>query len=178
MDPIPYTVTTKDGTYTVPDALPVEPGLILFRLPDGMLPNNPRRWRIGHVVSGLGIADAMRREDGIRAIRAIVALADWTQPADAVKAVVDTDELFAVLLRHDCCMPNLDRMTSDVSHNGRYTDADIEKAARAAAEEQMDGLELLTAMAHTVPWMGLDTEPFNEAHHRILAIANPSEVAA
>jgi hypothetical protein len=177
MDPIPYTVTTNDGTYTVPDALPLAPGLVLFRLPDAMLPTNPRRWRVGHTPSGLGIADAMRREDGVRAIKAITALTDWSQPADAVKAAVDTDELFAVLLRHDCCLPNLDRMTSNVSNNGRYTDADIERAARAAADEQMDGLELISAMAHTVPWMGLDTEPFNEAHSRILAIANPAEVA-
>ncbi|MFD3535351.1 hypothetical protein [Streptomyces sp. NPDC058664] len=178
MEPIPYTVTTKDGTYTVPDALPLSPGLVLFRLPDGMLPTNPRRWRIGHTPSGLGIADAMRREDGIRAIKVISTLADWTRDADTVKASIDTDELFAILLRHDCCGPNVDRMADDVSHNGRYTDADIEEAARAAADEQMDGLELLSAMAHTVPWMGLDTEPFNEAHSRILAIANLAEVAA
>ncbi|MEE1819346.1 hypothetical protein PUR59_30570 [Streptomyces sp. SP18ES09] len=178
MDPVPYTVITKDGTYTVPNALPLEPGLVLFRLPDGMAPTNPRRWRIGHIGSGLAIADAMRREDGIRSIKAIAALTDWTQDAETVKAGINTDELFTVLLRFDCCQPNADRMSGNVSHNGRYTEADIQQAARAAAEEQMDGLELISAMAHTVPWMGLDTEPFNEAHSRILAIANPAEVAA
>lgn len=178
MDPIPYTITINGGTHTIDDAQPLAPGLVLFRLPDAKIPNNPRRWRIGHVPSGLAIADAMRREDGARGIKALAELADWTQDADTLLAALTDHDVFMTLARFDCCEPNAERMTRDVSNNGRYTDADIEQAARAAADAQMDGLELLTAMAHTVPWMGLDTEQFNEAHTRILAIANPGEVAA
>ncbi|MFJ6348608.1 hypothetical protein ACIQKB_03925 [Streptomyces sp. NPDC092046] len=178
MDPTSYTITTRSGTRTIDNAEQMQPGLVLYRLPDSMLPTNPRRWRIGHLGSGLAIADAMRREDGASGIKTLATLTDWTQDAETIKASVSTDELFMALARVDCCEPNTDRMTSDVSHNGRYTDADIEKAARAAADEQMDGLELIAAMAHTVPWMGLDTEPFNEAHGRILSLANPDEVAA
>ena len=178
MDPIPYTVVTRSGPHTILDAEQLAPGLVLFHLPDYMLPTNPRRWRIGHLSSGLAIADAMRREDGVSGIKLLTGLADWTKDADTLKAELTTDAVFMTLCRVDCCEPGADRMNSNVSHNGRYTDADIEQAARAAADEQMDGLELIVAMAHTVPWMGLDTEPFNEAHARILAIANPDEVAA
>ncbi|MEU8525304.1 hypothetical protein AB0C77_06825 [Streptomyces sp. NPDC048629] len=178
MNPIPYTATTRSGPHVIPDAQELAPGLVLFRLPDEMRPTNPRRWRIGHRSSGLAIADAMRREDGVNGINLLAGLADWTKDADTLKTELTTDAVFMTLCPVDCCEPGADRMNSNVSHNGRYTDNDIEQAARAAADEQMDGLELIAAMAHTVPWMGLDTEPFNEAHARILAIANPDEVAA
>ncbi|MEV4424002.1 hypothetical protein AB0K23_01235 [Streptomyces sp. NPDC049602] len=178
MDPTEHATFLHNGeTYTV-EAIEHTPGLVLFRLPDAIAPTNPRRWRIGHKPSGLAIADAMQHENGVAGIRKLAELADWTQDADSLQARIDTHELFMALGRIDCIEPNSERMASDVSHNGRYTDADIKEAARAAADEQMDGLELLAAMAHTVPWMGLDTEPFNKAHSRILSIANPAEVAA
>jgi hypothetical protein len=178
MDPIQHATFLHDGTTYTVEAIEHAPGLVLFRLPDAIAPNNPRRWRIGHKPSGLAIADAMQHENGVAGIHKLAELADWTQDASSLQASLDTHDVFMALGRIDCIEPNSERMTGDVSHNGRYTNADIEKAARAAAEEQMDGLELLTAMAHTVPWMGLDTEPFNEAHSRILAIACPNEVAA
>ncbi|MFI8962106.1 hypothetical protein ACIGO8_08315 [Streptomyces sp. NPDC053493] len=178
MKTIPYTMTIDGQPYIIDDAQQLAPGLALFRLPDTVYRTDPRRWRVGHLPSGLAIAGAMRREDAVRGIRALAKLTDWTRDSETVKASVITDEVFTTLLAFDCCLPGTDRMDCNVSHNGTYTDEDIEKAARAAADEQMDGLELLHAMAHTVPWMGLDTEPFNEAHSRILAIACPDEVAA
>lgn len=54
----------------------------------------------------------------------------------------------------------------------RYTDADI---AEAVAEFKADGysaFEVLLAMADQAPWMGLDTEAFNEAHDRITQLAD------
>lgn len=178
MDTIQHTIVIRDGeTHTV-DAIEPAPGLVLLRLPDGMAPNNPRRWRIGHKPSGLAIADAMQRENGLAGIQRIAELADWTQDADTLKAALNDHDVFMTLGRADCIEPNAERMSGDVSRNGTYTDADIAEAAREAQADQMDGFEILIAMAHTVPWMGLDTEPFNEAHSRILALALADGVAA
>jgi hypothetical protein len=59
----------------------------------------------------------------------------------------------------------------DVSSNGLYTDADVEKAAEASRADGMNAYDILIAMSHTVPWMGLDTNDFNEAHDRIVRAA-------
>lgn len=172
MDTIQHTIVVRDGeTHTIDDAQELAPGLVLFRLPDSMCPNNPRRWRIGHKPSGLAIADAMRHEDGIAGVQKLADMADWTQDADSLQAELDTDDVFIKLSAADCIEPNAERMTGDVSNNGRYTDADIREAAAEAKADGLDGLELLTAMSATVPWMGLDTEPFNEALSRIATLA-------
>jgi hypothetical protein len=168
---IQHVTFLHDGETHTAQAVEPEPGLVLFRLPDSMAPNNPRRWRIGHKSSGLAIADAMQRENGLACIRLLATLTDWTQDNDSVKASVSIDDVFTSFMRADCCQPNAEHMPADVSRNGTYTDADIEEAAREAKADQMDGFEILTAMAHTVPWMGLDTDDFNEAHSRILALA-------
>ncbi|MEU4133608.1 hypothetical protein [Streptomyces wuyuanensis] len=178
MDTFQHTIIIRGDETHVVDAVEPAPGLVLFRLPDGMAPNNPRRWRIGHKPSGLAIGDAMQRENGVAGIHAIADLADWTQTPDTIKAAVTDHDVFMALGRADCIEPNGERMNGDVSRNGTYTDADIKEAAREAVADQMDGFELLTAMAHTVPWMGLDTEPFNEAHARILALALAEGAAA
>jgi hypothetical protein len=162
-------IVAKDETLTIP-AHDIAPGLVLFRLPDGMAPNNPRRWRIGHRASGLAIADAMRQEDGIAGIHKLAELADWTQDKDTLLATLSDSDVFIKLSYVDCIEPNADRMTVDVSRNGTYTDADL--SAAAGEYEGLDCLQILNEMAHTVPWMGLDTEPFNEAHNRICQLAD------
>ncbi|MFH8531591.1 hypothetical protein ACH4GE_24610 [Streptomyces tendae] len=63
-------------------------------------------------------------------------------------------------------------MPGDVTRNGTYTDADIEQAAADYAEDGLNALEILTAMTHTVPWMALDTNDFNDAHNRIVELAD------
>ncbi|MEU2789090.1 hypothetical protein [Streptomyces sp. NPDC007100] len=170
-----YTLTCANNQlYTVPLAKEIAPGLLVYRLPDEMHPDRPHRWRIGHDASGLSVADAMTREEAVKAAEAIGALADWTQDADTLRATVDPYELFAKV--RGCWLAEpasaAHRKAGDVSRNGTYTDADIEEAAREAKADGMNAYEILLAMSHTVPWMGLDTEAFNEAHDRIARLAD------
>ena len=168
-----YTLTCGDQVYTVPLAKEIAPGLLVYRIPDGMHPSSPHRWRIGHEKSGLSIADVMTREDAIKAAELLATLVDWTQDKDTLRANVDPDELLAKASRYYLVLPasKLDPRSRDVSRNGTYTDADIAEAAEASKADGMSAYDILLAMSHTVPWMGLDTEDFNEAHDRIARLA-------
>lgn len=167
-----YTLTCGDQVYTVPLAKEIAPGLLVYRLPDGMHPSSPHRWRIGHEKSGLAVADAMTREHAIKGADLFGTLVDWTQDMDTLRANVDPNELFAKASRYYLVMPASDRMNSDVSRNGTYTDADIEQAAAEYKADGYNALEVLVDMSHRVPWLGLDTEDFNEAHDRIVQLAD------
>lgn len=163
-----YTITCTDGQlYTIPLAKEIAPGLLVYRIPDGMHPNSPNRWRIGHETSGLGIADALTREDAVKGAEALGDFADWTQDAASLRASVDPNEVFAKL-RFIFAAP---RMNGDVSRNGTYTDADVAEAAAEAKASGFSAADVLVDMAQTVPWMGLDTNDFNEAHDRICRAA-------
>ncbi|MER6492631.1 hypothetical protein [Streptomyces griseorubiginosus] len=160
--------------HTVPDAVQAAPGLVVFRMPNNQSLNNPARWRIGHH-EGLAIAEAMSRENAFKGA-AILAESgiDWTQDSDTVKDAVSDErarDLFAKLSYAWCDEPGSNYMPGDVTRNGTYTDADVEEAAREAKADGFNALDVLTAMSHTVPWMGLDTNDFNEAHDRIVTAA-------
>jgi hypothetical protein len=154
----------------IPDPITVAPGLVVFRLPNSHKPNNPRRWRIGHH-SGNSLADAMRHEDAIKGAELAATLHDWTQDVETLRSTVDAHQLFVKLGAVDCIEPNSERAFRDVSSNGTYTDADIEAAAAEYKADGYSAFEILYDMAHRVPWKGLDTEPFNEAHDRIVRVA-------
>jgi hypothetical protein len=134
--------------------------------------NNPARWRIGHH-EGLAIAESMTRENAFKGVQILVESGiDWTQDAtDLKEAITDkvARDLYAKLSHAWCDEPGSNYMPGDVSSNGTYTDADIEKAA--AASDGMSAYDILLGMAHTVPWMGLDTNDFNDAHDRIVKLA-------
>ncbi|MFJ5644116.1 hypothetical protein [Streptomyces sp. NPDC093223] len=169
-----HTVTSADGqVYTVPLAKEIVPGLLVYRIPDGMHPSSPHRWRIGHEASGLAIADAMTREDAVGTAEVFGTLADWTQEAESLVASVNPQELFDKAARYYPVFPasTAHRIGVDASRNGIYTDADIEEAAREAKADELNAYEVLIAMSHTVPWMGLDQEAFNDAHSRIVELA-------
>ncbi|MET9149989.1 hypothetical protein ABZX82_01720 [Streptomyces griseoflavus] len=168
-----YMMIGKGELHRIPDAVKVAPGLYVFRLPDAYRTDNPRRFRIGHH-SGNSIADAMRREDAIRGAEIIAPLHDWRQDTNTIRAAFDRraeHELYVKIGAADCIVPNSERCFHDVSNNGRYTDMDVEQAAIAAKEEGLSAFEVLYQMSHTVPWKGLDTNDFNEAHDRIVAAA-------
>ncbi|MER7151217.1 hypothetical protein [Streptomyces lydicus] len=167
-----YTLTCAQGQlYTVPLAKEIAPGLLVYRIPDGMHSSSPHRWRIGHEPSGRSVADAMRREDAVRGAELLGTLADWTQDARTLHAVLDPNELFVKLSYVDCIQPASEPMRGDVSNNGRYSEDDIREAAAEYKADGFNALEVLVDMSHTVPWMGLDTEAFNEAHDRIVRLA-------
>ncbi|MCQ1575455.1 hypothetical protein [Streptomyces parvus] len=159
---------------TLDQATEVAPGLVVFRLAPDHQPHNPQRWRIGHKTSGLAIADSMRREDAIKGAELLTTLTDWTQDADTVKAAIDPTDMFIKLSYVWCIEPGTEPLApgADASRNGTYTDADIEEAAREAKGDGFSAYDILIAMSHTVPWCGLDTEDFNEAHNRISTLAN------
>lgn len=164
-----YTMLGKKGEeYEIPSAVEAAPGLYLFRLPADLALNNPCRWQIGHH-SGRLIAESMRREAAVKGIDYLSGIADWTREPAFLSEEVDERALFIKLSFLDCVPINSEYMRGDVSGNGTYTDADIEKAA--AASDGMSAYDILLGMAHTVPWMGLDTNDFNEAHDRIVRAA-------
>jgi hypothetical protein len=164
-------VATIQGEHVVDT--PTIPGLTLFRLPDHKHPTSPHRWRIGHH-SGLCVADAMRHEDAIKGLNLLGTLADWTQDADTLRKALDDSRLFAQLSRVDCIPPASEKLAPGAAgyRNGRYSDDDIREAAAEYKADGFNALEVLVDMSHTVPWMGLDTEAFNEAHDRIVRLSD------
>jgi hypothetical protein len=169
-----YQLALADGqVYTVPLAMQIAPGLLVYRIPDGMHPSSPHRWRIGHEASGRAIADTMTREDALNTAEVFGPLADWTRDMDALRATVNAQELFDKARAYYPIFPAdpAYRIGGDASNNGIYTDADIAEAAREAKADEFSAYDVLIAMSHTVPWMGLDTEDFNEAHDRIVTLA-------
>lgn len=157
--------------YEVPDAVEAAPGLFVFRLPHGLSLNNPCRWNIGHH-SGRCIAEAMRREDALKGAELLASLHDWTKDVAVLRQEIDERQLLLKLTRIDCGPVGSEYMRGDVSGNGTYTDADIEEAAAEFKTEGFNAMDVLLAMRNRVPWMGLDTGPFNEAHDRITRLAD------
>ncbi|CAH9419584.1 hypothetical protein SGL43_06639 [Streptomyces globisporus] len=158
---------------TLDQATEPAPGLVVFRLAPDHQPHNPQRWRIGHKVSGLAIADSMQHENAIKGAELLSTLTDWTQDADTVKAAIDPTDMFIKLSFVWCIQPGTEPLAAgaDASRNGTYTDADIESEAAEFKADGYNAYEILLAMSHRVPWMGLDTEDFNEAHNRIAELA-------
>jgi hypothetical protein len=160
--------------YTVPDAIQAAPGLVVFRMPNTQSINCAARWRIGHH-DGRAIAEAMCRENAFKGVAILVETGiDWTQAEDDLQNAISTAtarDLYVKLSYAWCNEPGASYMPGDVTRNGTYTDADIETAAAEYKADQLNALEILTAMSHTVPWMGLDTNDFNEAHDRIVTAA-------
>jgi hypothetical protein len=160
--------------YTIRDAVQAAPGLYVFRLPNEHSINSPARWRIGHH-GGLAIAEAMRREDALKGIEILVQSGiDWTQDTETVQAAISShtvSDLAAKLSWAWCEQPGSSYMPGNVTNNGIYTDADIETAAAEYKAAGLNSFEVLYDMTYRVPWMGLDTEDFNEAHNRIAAAA-------
>ena len=159
---------------TLDQAQEIAPGLVVFRLAPNHKPNQPQRWRISHKSSGLAIADSMQHENALKGAALLAKVTDWTQDADTVKAAVDREDLFAQLSFVWCTEPGAYPLgpAANASRNGTYTDVDIETAAAAAKASGFNALEVLVAMSETVPWAGLDTEDFNEAHNRIVELAD------
>jgi hypothetical protein len=160
--------------HTIRDAVQAAPGLVVFRMPAEQSLNSPARWRIGHH-SGLAIAEAMTRENAFKGV-AILAESgiDWTQDAGDLKEAISDKiarDLYAKLSYAWCDEPGSNYMPGNVTHNGVYTDADIEQAAAEFKSDGLNALEVMCAMSHTVPWMGLDTEDFNDAHNRIVKLS-------
>ncbi|MEU6768577.1 hypothetical protein ABZ916_39465 [Streptomyces sp. NPDC046853] len=169
---VPYTMRGKQGAaYEVEGAVQVAPGLVVFRLPGDLDLNNPARWNIGHH-SGYIVAEAMTREFAMAGAKAVAPLYDWTRGVDSLIEEIDEDKVLATLGKRHCGVVHSHGYErGDVSRNGTYTDADIEQAAREAKADGMSAFDVLYAMSHTVPWMGLDTNDFNEAHDRIATAA-------
>lgn len=160
--------------HTVPDAVQAAPGLVVFRMPNDQSLNSPARWRIGHH-EGLAIAEAMTRENAFKGVAILTESGiDWTQDtADLKDAISDkvARDLYAKLSYAWCDEPGSNYMPGDVTRNGTYADADIEATVAEFKADGLNALEVMCAMSHTVPWMGLDTEDFNEAHDRIVRAA-------
>lgn len=100
-----HTFATDMGDYTVPATSPV-PGLFVYQVPDEVEPTSSYRWSIGHH-SGRLIASAMYEDDATRGAQKIADFADWTKPADELRAVLDPDELYEQLAWAACEIPAL-----------------------------------------------------------------------
>ena len=169
---ITYTMLGRRGEkYDVPGVIEAAPGLVVFRLPHDLALNNPARWNIGHH-SGRVLAETMRREDALKGAELLAGLHDWTKDVAFLREEIDDRDLFVKLSRHQCEPVDSNYMRGDVSSNGTYTEADIEKAAAEFAEEAFSAMEILISMNARVPWMGLDIEDFNEAHGRVVELAD------
>ncbi|MEU1087705.1 hypothetical protein ABZ401_12895 [Streptomyces sp. NPDC005892] len=158
---------------TLDQATEPVPGLVVFRLAPGHQPHNPQRWRIGHKASGLAIADSMQHENALKGAELLAAITDWTQDAETVKAAVDPTDMFVQLSYVWCIEPGTEPLAkgADASRNGTYTDADLKTTAAEFKADGYNALEVLLAMTHRVPWMGLDAEAFNAAHNRIVDLS-------
>ncbi|KOG33330.1 hypothetical protein [Streptomyces resistomycificus] len=168
-------VVHGEQRYTVPDAIQAAPGLVVFRMPNDQSINCPARWRIGHH-DGRAIAEAMRREDAFKGVAILVESGiDWTRDEDYLQVTISSKtarDLYAKLSYAWCDEPGSSYMPGDVTHNGTYTDADIEATAAEFKADGYNALDVMVAMTHRVPWMGLDTDDFNEAHNRVVELAD------
>ncbi|MEV6696286.1 hypothetical protein AB0M68_03860 [Streptomyces sp. NPDC051453] len=157
--------------YEITDAIPIAPGLFVFRLPGDLALNNPARWNIGHH-SGRVVAEALTREAALAGAEKAASLYDWSQDVEFLREEIDDMKFYRDQLPVDCFSLNTHYERGDVSRNGIYTDADIAEAAREAKADGLNALQILNDMADTVPWSGLDTDDFNEAHGRIAELAD------
>ena len=166
-----YTMRGRRGErYEIADAITIAPGLFVFRLPSDLSLNNPARWNIGHH-SGYVIAEAMTREAAFAGGEKIAPLYDWSSAVEFLREEIDDMDFYREQLPVDCFPLNTHYERGDVSSNGTYTDADIEEAEAEAKASGFSAADILVDMSHTVPWMGLDTNDFNEAHDRIVRAA-------
>jgi len=160
--------------HTITDAIEAAPGLVVFRMPADQSLNSAARWRIGHH-EGRAIAEAMCRENAFKGADVLTASGiDWTLDEDTLKATI-TDavarDLYAKL-SYAWWGANLEPSADAVLKAEKVrSDADIEAAAAEYKADGYNALHILNAMSHTVPWMGLDTNDFNEAHDRICRAA-------
>ncbi|MFE3583741.1 hypothetical protein [Streptomyces vinaceus] len=169
-----YNIVTNARDFTVRLAHRIAPGLLVYRIPEGMHQDSPHRWRIGHESSGRSVADAMNREDAIAGAEMLAPMTDWMLGLEDLRASLSADELYVRIsgVGMGCIPPASEPMPGNVAHNGTYTEADIEQYAAECKAEELDALQITCAMSATVPWMGLDTNDFNEAHGRICVLAD------
>lgn len=98
-----HTFSTDMGDYTVAASSPV-PGLFVYEIPDEVEPASSHRWSIGHH-SGLLISSAMYEDDATRGAQKIADLADWTDPVDELRAVLDPEQVYEQLAWASCENP-------------------------------------------------------------------------
>ena len=147
-------------------------GLAVLRLADDVKPTYPCRWRIRHTASGLDISEAMCQENALAGAAWLGQIADWTQGADRLRNTIDDTDLYVQLSYLHCDPPGTQRADRVVSNNGQPTENDVVEAAAWFKDAGYNALQVLYAMAHEAPWMGLDTNDFNAAHDRICELAD------
>lgn len=81
------------------------PGLRIYEQPEELCrPTETYPWRLGHH-SGLVVAIAMYEDDIHRGAEKIADLADWTKPADELRAEVDGEVVYERISWASCEHP-------------------------------------------------------------------------
>lgn len=160
-------------TSTRPTAAAAEPspGLLTYRVPDA------DQWRLAHH-SGLALAYCRNQQHAETTARLIADFTDWTRSADEIRGdeqvTAGLDELrFLISYEASAILPEHYTPTRST-----YTDADIQAAAAYHQGDTTDGLAVISTMAQSSKFAGLDTDTFNEAFDKVMRIVHPEHYAA
>ncbi|MFJ6348607.1 hypothetical protein ACIQKB_03920 [Streptomyces sp. NPDC092046] len=153
------------------DAIEPAPGLLTYQAP------GTNDWRLTHH-SGLVLAFCRNQQHAEDTARLITDFTDWTRSADDIggdeEVTASRDELrFLISYEASAILPE-----HYVPQSSTYTDEDIRQAAAYHEGDTTDGLAVISAMAQSSKFAGLDTDTFNEAFDKVMRIVHPEAYAA
>lgn len=159
------------STRPTSDAIETAPGLITYQVPICS------QWRLAHH-SGLVLAYCRDQQHAEDTSRLIADFTDWTRSADEIRSDQEVteglDELrFLISYEASAVLPEHYTQTQST-----YTDDDIEAAAAYHAGDTTDGLAVISTMAQSSRFAGLDTHTFNEAFEKVMQRVNSQRSAA
>ncbi|MFG2328303.1 hypothetical protein ACGFMM_01620 [Streptomyces sp. NPDC048604] len=159
------------STRPTADAIETAPGLITYQVP------GRTEWRLAHH-SGLALAYCRDQQHAEHTARLIADFTDWTRSADDIRGNEDVmagmDELrFLISYEASAVVPERYEPLSST-----YTDEDIRQAAAYHEGDTTDGLAVISSMAQSSKFAGLDTDSFNEAFGKVMRIVHPEHYAA
>ncbi|MEW5658289.1 hypothetical protein ABGT92_23585 [Streptomyces cinereoruber] len=159
---------------TRPTAAATEPvpGLLVYQTP------GRDEWRLTHH-SGLALAYCRDQQHAETTARLIADFTDWTRSAADIRSDEQVtsclDELrFLISYEASAILPEHHEPQLPTT----YTDADIQAAADYHQGDTTDGLTVISTMAQSSKFAGLDTGTFNEAFGKVMRIVHPEHPAA
>ncbi|MET9956679.1 hypothetical protein ABZ135_34745 [Streptomyces sp. NPDC006339] len=159
------------STRPTANAIEAAPGLLTYQVPD------TNKWRLAHH-SGLALAYCRDQQHAKDTARLISDFTDWTRSADDIRG----DEEVAACLDELQFLISYEASATLPEHYeplpSTYTDDEIRQAAAYHEGDATDGLAVISAMAQSSKFAGLDTDTFNEAFDKVMRIVHPEHYAA
>jgi hypothetical protein len=160
------------GTRPTATAIEPAPGLLAYQVP------GQTEWRLTHH-SGLALAYCRDQQHAEDTARIIGDFTDWTRSADDIRGdegLADCLDQLRFLISYEASAILPEHHTPPLPTT--YTDADIQAAAAYHQGDSTDGLAVISTMAQSSKFAGLDTDTFNEAFDKVMRIVHAGHYAA